>query len=543
MKGTGLGSILGNRVTRVEDPRFLTGRGQYVDSIHFPNEVWCAYVRSPYAHATIESIDVSDAASAPGVLRVFTAADLTGLNPTPPTRPNLPPAMTRPFLAADRVRFVGEPVVAVVAETPGGRDRRRRTGVGRVRPAAGRHGPRPVRGGRGADLPRRRHEHGAQAGDAKAGRFRRVRSGRQRADRQPAPERCADGAAGRRRLLDARRPARPLLVVPGRARDEGDAVCGVRTRATRRARDRARRRWRVRRQVPHLSGGSGARVLRPRAGPAGAVVGDPHREHAVDAAGPRPGTARHDRRHARRPHHRLPARRVAGRRRLPADRLRAAHDDDAHDVRGVRHRERRLHRGLDGDERGVDHRLSRCRASRGGGRDRAHGRPVRGRDRDRPGRGAAPQRDPDLPRGTHHRGRHRVRRRRLRPFARPRARGRRLRRAACRAGRAPGGGRPGPARDRHRYLRRDHVRRRRFGVRRGRAPARRQPARPHGHDAVRPGSRDDVGDDRLRSHRRADRADHRAARRHRRDPQRRADGRFAFGAARRQRDRGSRRRS
>src|SRR5262245_33521503 len=116
-EGTGLGSILGNRVTRVEDPRFLTGAGRYVDSIHLPNEAWCAYVRSPYAPATIESIDVSEAVSAPGVLRVFTAGDLTGLNPTPPTRPNLPPAMTRPFLASDRVRFVGEPVVAVVAES------------------------------------------------------------------------------------------------------------------------------------------------------------------------------------------------------------------------------------------------------------------------------------------------------------------------------------------------------------------------------------------------------------------------------------------
>ena len=181
----------------------------------------------------------------------------------------------------------------------------------------------------------------------------------------------------------------------------------------------------------------------------------------------------------------------------------------------------------------VDHRLPRCRATRGGGRDRAHGRPVRGRDRDRPRRGAPPQRDPDVPRGTHHRGRHGVRRRRLRPFARARARGRRLRRAARRAGRAPGGGRHGSARHRHRHLRRDHVRRRRFGVRRGRAPARRQPARAHRHDAVRAGSRDDVGDDRLRPHRRADRAHHSAARRHRRDPQRRADGRLAFGAARR----------
>src|SRR5262245_16862337 len=114
---TRVGSILGNRVTRVEDPRFLTRGGEYVDAIHFPNEAYCAYVRSPYAHAAIESIDVSDAAEVPGVLRIFTADDLAALNPTPPPRPNLPEAMNRPFLASDRVRFVGEPVVAVVAET------------------------------------------------------------------------------------------------------------------------------------------------------------------------------------------------------------------------------------------------------------------------------------------------------------------------------------------------------------------------------------------------------------------------------------------
>ncbi len=112
-----MGSILGNRVTRVEDPRFLTRGGDYVDAIRFPDEAYCAYVRSPYAHATIESIDVGDALEVPGVLRVFTAADLAPLNPTPPSRPGLPEAMNRPFLAADRVRFVGEAVVAVVAET------------------------------------------------------------------------------------------------------------------------------------------------------------------------------------------------------------------------------------------------------------------------------------------------------------------------------------------------------------------------------------------------------------------------------------------
>jgi aerobic carbon-monoxide dehydrogenase large subunit len=112
-----VGSILGNRVTRVEDPRFLTRGGDYVDAIHFPDEAWCCYVRSPYAHASIEAIDTSEALDLPGVLAVFTAADLAPLNPIPPSRPGLPAAMNRPILASDRVRFVGEPVVAVVAES------------------------------------------------------------------------------------------------------------------------------------------------------------------------------------------------------------------------------------------------------------------------------------------------------------------------------------------------------------------------------------------------------------------------------------------
>jgi carbon-monoxide dehydrogenase large subunit len=112
-----VGSILGNRVRRVEDPRFLTRGGDYIDAMRFPNEAWCAYVRSPYAHATIDAIDIAEALEMPGVLGVYTFADLAPLNPTPPTRPGLPAAMNRPLLADRRVRFVGEPVVAVVAET------------------------------------------------------------------------------------------------------------------------------------------------------------------------------------------------------------------------------------------------------------------------------------------------------------------------------------------------------------------------------------------------------------------------------------------
>ncbi len=112
-----MGSILGNRVTRVEDPRFLTTGGNYVDDIRFDREAHVVYVRSPYAHADIDSIDIDDAVAAPGVLGVFTAADLAGLHPIPPPRPGLPEAMAQVILAAERVRYVGQAVVAVVAET------------------------------------------------------------------------------------------------------------------------------------------------------------------------------------------------------------------------------------------------------------------------------------------------------------------------------------------------------------------------------------------------------------------------------------------
>ena len=113
-----MGSILGNRVVRVEDPRFLTAGGRYVDDIHFDGEAHVAFVRSPYAHATIESIDLDDALAVPGVLRVFTAADLDGnIGQVPPARPNIPESMSQVILAVGRVRFVGQAVCAIVAES------------------------------------------------------------------------------------------------------------------------------------------------------------------------------------------------------------------------------------------------------------------------------------------------------------------------------------------------------------------------------------------------------------------------------------------
>jgi len=109
-------SILGNRVLRKEDVKFLTAGGTYVDDVALPGAAWVVYVRSPLAHARIEQVDVAAARQAPGVLDVVTASDL-GLAPIGPGMPMIEQTMVRPVLADGVVRFVGEPVVAVVAES------------------------------------------------------------------------------------------------------------------------------------------------------------------------------------------------------------------------------------------------------------------------------------------------------------------------------------------------------------------------------------------------------------------------------------------
>ncbi len=111
-------SILGNRVLRKEDPKFLTVGGTYVSDLRdelLTGALHVTYVRSTMAHARIVSIDASDAKAAPGVVGVFTAADL-GLPPTPPAMPFNNQQMTRTALASDTVRYVGEAVAVVVTE-------------------------------------------------------------------------------------------------------------------------------------------------------------------------------------------------------------------------------------------------------------------------------------------------------------------------------------------------------------------------------------------------------------------------------------------
>ena len=108
-------SILGNAVPRVEDERFLTVGGDYVGNLDLPGMAHVCFVRSVMAHARIKSIDTTDAAANPGVLGVFTAEDLDLPDILP--LPMLTQGHPRPPLARGTVRFVGEPIAVVVAET------------------------------------------------------------------------------------------------------------------------------------------------------------------------------------------------------------------------------------------------------------------------------------------------------------------------------------------------------------------------------------------------------------------------------------------
>ncbi len=116
---------VGQSVLRVEDRRFLTGTGRFTDDINKPGQLHLYVLRSPHAHADIKKLDVSAAKSAPGVVGVLTIDDLDALKiggvPTlgamPDKNGNRPAPPPRPILARGRVRYVGEPVAAVIADT------------------------------------------------------------------------------------------------------------------------------------------------------------------------------------------------------------------------------------------------------------------------------------------------------------------------------------------------------------------------------------------------------------------------------------------
>jgi carbon-monoxide dehydrogenase large subunit len=122
---------IGQPVRRVEDQRFITGRGNYLDDINRRHQAYAFMLRSPHAHAVVRAVDTAAAVSAPGVLAVYTGEDLArdGIGTIPclsavTNRDGSPSAMPpHPAIARDRVRHVGDTVAMVVAESvAAGRD-------------------------------------------------------------------------------------------------------------------------------------------------------------------------------------------------------------------------------------------------------------------------------------------------------------------------------------------------------------------------------------------------------------------------------------
>jgi carbon-monoxide dehydrogenase large subunit len=116
---------VGQPIRRLEDARLLTGRGRYQDDQTLHRQTWCVFVRSPHAHARITSVDTATAARAPGVVAVLTGTDYANDGIAMPKaamprkkRDGSPMfAPQRPAMVVDRVRYVGDPVAMVIAET------------------------------------------------------------------------------------------------------------------------------------------------------------------------------------------------------------------------------------------------------------------------------------------------------------------------------------------------------------------------------------------------------------------------------------------
>ena len=234
--GEGIHGV-GEPMLRTEDPKLVRGAGCYTDDINRPNQAYAAIVRSTHAHGRIRGIDTSAARAMPGVLAVITGADLTEYGPI---RSGLPfknrdgSDMIKPYRPAiptDKVRFVGDPVACVVAETIAQAKDAAEAVVRRYRAAAGRHqagrcgAPRcaaDLRRGAGQCRARlslrrcRESERGFRArGPCDQGRTRQ----------QPRRRQCHGAARGDCRIRFRERTLHPAHRKPGR---DGHARAGRR---------------------------------------------------------------------------------------------------------------------------------------------------------------------------------------------------------------------------------------------------------------------------------------------------------------------------
>ena len=445
-------SIMGTRVVRNEDPVFLSRGAMYTDDLtddRLTGALHLTLVRSPLAHARITSIDVEEARSAPGVVAVVTGADID-LEP-PLLFPMAEKGMVRPWLATEKVRFVGEPVVAVLTE-------------------------QAYQGQDAADLVEIDYDPLPAVVDLRAAAsdevlvFEDVGTNTTNGFGldEEFDEHLFDDCEVvvtqeivNQRLAACALETRAASAVWG---DDGRVTLWCSTQNAQNARDEVAG-WlgvdaaQVHVIAPDVGGGFGAKIgadpefalvcwLAKHTVAAGPVERDPVGEHDRDAARAGPAADRHHRRQPRRRRARLPDRRARRRRGLPAARRRAAdvHPDDG--PRRLRHPQGRVAGPGGGHHDHVDRRLPRRRPAGGHRGDRARDGPVRGRDRQGPGRGAPAQPGGPGQVPVHDQGRRGLRLRRVRQGAGPGARGRRLPGAAGRAGRPPGARRRGAARAR-----------------------------------------------------------------------------------------------
>lgn len=115
--------MIGKSVKRVEDKRFTTGHGRYTDDIVLPNQTYAAFVRSQYAHAKIVSVDTSAAKTMPGVIKIYTGADVASVNGVPCgwqvnfKNGDAMKEPKHPLLVADKARHTGDAIAIVIAES------------------------------------------------------------------------------------------------------------------------------------------------------------------------------------------------------------------------------------------------------------------------------------------------------------------------------------------------------------------------------------------------------------------------------------------
>ena len=363
-------SILGTRVVRTEDPLFLTRGATYTDDLtdeRLTGALHATFVRSQVAHGRLLSVDTRRPWRRRGWSPVVTAADLADLVPLPPPFPFINQAMTRPWLASDRVRFVGDPIAVVLTEERYQGEDAAELVVVDIDPLPGRGRHRRRRARRGAAVPGGGHQRDRPRSATPA--TRRTSS---TGARSSSPRRSSTSGSPPCRWRAAPRPR------PGAGRP-GDA-CGAPTRAPSRpaaarrlARagprpdppDHPRRRRRVRRQDrrrPGVRPGRLAGQARRPAGRAGPrAASENMRRHA---ARPGPGAGRHHRRPPGRHGRGLQPGLRPGLRRLPADRRGAAHADPADGARRVRHPEGAVDGPRAGHQHHLDRRLPRRRPAR-----------------------------------------------------------------------------------------------------------------------------------------------------------------------------------